>query len=88
MNLFKTFEEAAVAVDEMFESTKADADVDSGDESGDEEERAKAPGNEDGDQDSEHVGTHVSFFTLLTPNRAPADLHHRITWFCLMQESI
>ncbi|KAG8813394.1 hypothetical protein FRC17_001599 [Serendipita sp. 399] len=35
--MYKTFEEAAVAVDEMFENTKADGD-DSGDESGDEDE--------------------------------------------------
>jgi hypothetical protein len=54
MVLFKTFEEAAVVVDEMFESTKADAD-DSGDESGDEEDRTEADKNEDGDQGSEHV---------------------------------
>ena len=54
MVLFKNFEEAAVAVDEMFESTKADAD-DSGDDSGDEEDRAEAQENEDGDQGSDHV---------------------------------
>jgi hypothetical protein len=56
MVFFKTFEEAAVVVDEMFESTKADVD-DSGDESGDEEDRTEAHENEDGDQGSEHVGT-------------------------------
>ena len=56
MVLFKTFEEAAVVVDEMFESTKADAD-DSGDESGDEEDRTEGHENEDEDQGSEHVST-------------------------------
>jgi hypothetical protein len=56
MVLFKKFEEAAVAVDEMFESTKADAD-DSGDESGDEEDRTDVQENEDADQGSDHVGT-------------------------------
>lgn len=36
--LFKTFEEAAIAVDEMFDTVKGDAD-ESGDESGEEDDR-------------------------------------------------
>jgi hypothetical protein len=63
MVLFKTFEEAAVVVDEMFESTKADAD-DSGDESGDEEDRTEAHENEDGDQGSDHVGIIEAFLSF------------------------
>ena len=52
--LFKTFEEAAVVVDEMFESTKVDGD-DSGEESGDDEDRPEENENEDGNEGSEHV---------------------------------
>lgn len=44
--MFKTFEEAASAVDEMFESTKPDGE-ESGDESADEEERSEVGENEE-----------------------------------------
>ncbi|CAG8604300.1 1921_t:CDS:10, partial [Acaulospora colombiana] len=52
MSLFKTFEEAAAVVDEMFESIKVDAD-DSGDESGDDDERPEVEENEENNVDDE-----------------------------------
>ncbi|PVF99373.1 ARM repeat-containing protein [Serendipita vermifera] len=52
MTLYKTFEEAAAVVDEMFESTKVDAD-DSGDESGDDEERPEVEEHEENNVDDE-----------------------------------
>ncbi|KAG9058049.1 hypothetical protein FS842_002010 [Serendipita sp. 407] len=53
--MYKTFEEAAAAVDEMFENTKADGD-DSGDESGDEDDnRSAVAGQEDQAVDDEQT---------------------------------
>jgi hypothetical protein len=51
--LFKSFEEAANAVDEMFEAIRPDAE-DSGDDSGDEDER-KQPEDEEAMEVSEPV---------------------------------
>jgi hypothetical protein len=60
--IFKTFEEAANAVDEMFESTKLDNE-DSGDESGDDEDdrSAVAEAEEDGAVADDQVSIQPGF---------------------------
>jgi hypothetical protein len=85
---FKTFEEAAVAVDEMFESTKVDAD-ESGDESGDDDDRSMAEVNGDAntvdDQVSRIVKVRLSLPTILHRHRT--GLLRLIIWYSLTRKT-
>ena len=91
MTRFKTFEEAASAVDEMFEATKAEGE-DSGDESGDDDEdRPKIDDKEENPQNEESVCMLQSINYSCTdtyPNRRKTDQPLQITSFSLTRRNI